>query len=230
MTANGISSPGHAEWRRRRRLRILTVLGGLLLVVGVITVWPRSGDEGIDELATSPYREGSTTVDTSPFALVRDEDAPSTIPDDQLTTTLALPPPTTAQPTTPPPSTTSTVPPSTTTTLPRVAARDHLCKAILNFYKIVLTAPSLLDRPLVLRQLAEDRLTDAIRELRLADERRYATEISLIESIRTNLRDAQTREQLDAAMKPLIGGATDPRLAELRTHGRENCPELPVSG
>ena len=36
-----------------------------------------------------------------------------------------------------------------------MAARDHLCKAILNFYKIVLTAPSLLDRPLVLRQLAD---------------------------------------------------------------------------
>jgi hypothetical protein len=219
------TSPGAQAWRLRRRRRTIWSVGSLLVVIAVITVWPRG--QATDEVATGPSPETTRPVDTAPFELPRN-DGPTTIPDDQLETTSTLPPPVTRPPTTQAPTTqpppTTTLPPTTTTTLPYAPPDDLPCQALLKYFELIVAAPDLRDRPRVLAELAYDRLTEALILLRRADDPVFDPTIDFVGEVRKQVRAAQTLEEIIAVIDVIVAPGKDPRLAPMVEHSRKVCP------
>lgn len=225
MTANGMSGPTPVDWRRKRKRRVLAIIGGLLLAIVVITVWPRSGDPGTDELATSDFREPKATIDTSPFTLP-ENDGPTTIPEDQLVTTTDTAPPTappTPPPTTTPPPPTTTIPPTTTTTLVPLPAShpDPICNGFIDLITLTREARGGLtaDGPEAARTLAS-----LARRLRSLDRSAYADASDSLDRAAARLRRASSVDEIRAIMEEVI--APNPEFAAIIDHATRVCPEI----
>lgn len=226
MVANGIGGSGPGDWRRKRKIRVFWMAGGLLVALLAITFWPRSN--ATDDLDTAFAPESTTTLDRSPFVFPR-HDGPVTIPENQLqtTTTEPPPPPTTAPP--PPPTTTTTIPPTTTTTtlpLPYIPSSNPACLAVKRVLEIVRRA-GIDQNPDTLIPYGLAKLDAAISLLRKAGEPQFTSTIEVVTEVRDAVAKARTYDDLTKATAPLSG--TDPRLAPIAQHVRATCPSLPIS-
>lgn len=223
MITNAGGGPSHRDWRRRRRLRVALILSGLLLVVGIITVWPRGGGE-TDEIAAGQL-DGSTTttLDTRPFQLIL-PDGPTTIPDEDLETTTQPPPPRpTAPPTTTSPPTT-TIPPTTTTTLPPIPPDDPICQAFVKLFEFARAGKQGVDDTTMFGRRVLALVNEWIEKLPQMDPPVDAGAIEKLTDIQTRLRDRPTDEEFWGILNDLL--QPDPRFAPLIAYRDRVCPTV----
>ncbi|WP_421121224.1 hypothetical protein ACE2AJ_07945 [Aquihabitans daechungensis] len=228
VNASGGSAPG--DWRRKRNLRLGIGAAGLAVVLLAITFWPRSG--GVDDVATAPSTESTTTLDTSPFELLQPRGGPTTIPDGVLETTST----TRIEPTTTQGSTTTTEPPTTTTTRPPTTTtlpipgkqQDPACQAVVELITLVRR----ISRTTTLtsaQRVGTTQLRAIASLLEDASPTRYRGAILVARDRTEKLERATTREEIAA----IIGGMVDNPPPEIASafdpvveHVLSECPDV----